>query len=78
MGRVENIIMGLVTKNGDNNIKKIEQEVKIKIKIINNKHKFIVIIKPSIASLKSPNAIALCTHVTLKPEIINMKVLNKG
>ena len=33
---------------------------------------------PSIESLKEPRLIALCTQVTLKPEIIKTNILNNG
>jgi hypothetical protein len=33
---------------------------------------------PSIESLNEPRLIALCTQVTLKPDIIKTKVLNNG
>jgi len=47
-------------------------------KNIKNKPKNIVSINPSIESLKDPKLIALCTQVTLKPDIIKTKVLNNG
>jgi hypothetical protein len=37
-----------------------------------------VIINPSIEFLKEPRLTALCTQVTLKPDIIKIKVLNNG
>ena len=45
---------------------------------MNKNPNVIVIINPSIASLNKPKAIALCTHVTLNPDIIKINVLNNG